>query len=573
MADLKSKQPELRSETEQDPISKMSFVAAAAPGPSSSNNSTAPHEIKDLHQYTPQGPPATDKELYSYYLYYAGNNGIGSFQYSNLLFQNLIYQAGFNPEVLPLGSSSCDVDPTAPCHVFWGGGNKTKSYASVILIGNGLTFLAQAIVFIGVGSLADFGNWNPWVVRGFSVLSWALEFGFLGVKTSNQWRAAMALYILSAVTFWASYVFFNAIFPKLAHDLPEAREAREDFLNGKCTEEEYEWKCSMARSKVMNISYVWNNVGFTICGALCLAALVGLHANDSTEQNNWGYSVAVAVCTGFWIILAIPWFLWEKKRPGPKLPKGDSYLTFGAKQTWFAAKQAWKLKQTLFYLIAFFLLADGINTTITIVMIAQTQVVLFSATENTYLIMVQGGSAAVGVYGAYLLQKAFSIKTKTMLQATNIGCCLVAVWGMIGIWTTKVGFHNLWEFWFFNAQYGFTMGAQFSYGQAFMAELVPRGREYMFFSLLGIVSKGSAWIGPIVSSAIVDRTGNEWTSFPFVAALILVPTLAIFFISPEKSRKECADYLLDEAKKLRHVELEENDKRAGNSREENEKDI
>jgi MFS-type transporter involved in bile tolerance (Atg22 family) len=62
---------------------------------------------------------------------------------------------------------------------------------------------------------------------------------------------------------------------------------------------------------------------------------------------------------------------------------------------------------------------------------------------------------------------------------------------MIGIWTDKVGYHNLWEFWFFNAQYGFTMGAQFSYGQAFMAELVPRGREYMFFSLLGIVSKGS----------------------------------------------------------------------------------
>ena len=53
------------------------------------------------------------------------------------------------------------------------------------------------------------------------------------------------------------------------------------------------------------------------------------------------------------------------------------------------------------------------------------------------------------------------------------------------------------------------MGPQFSYGQAFMAELVPRGREYMFFSLLGIVSKGSSWIGPIVCSAIVDANGNQ----------------------------------------------------------------
>jgi len=167
--------------------------------------------------------------------------------------------------------------------------------------------------------------------------------------------------------------------------------------------------------------------------------------------------------------------------------------------------------------------------------------------------MVQGGSAAVGVFGAYYIQRLFHIRTKTMLQATNFGCLLVALWGMIGIWTTKVGYHNLWEFWFFNAQFGFTMGAQFSYGQAFMAELVPRGREYMFFSLLGIVSKGSAWIGPIVCSAIVDRNGNQWTAFPFVAALIFVPWVGIFFISEVKSREECKEYLAREAADLRKV--------------------
>lgn len=198
------------------------------------------------------------------------------------------------------------------------------------------------------------------------------------------------IFHLPGVTFWASYVFFNAIFPKLSHDLPEVYKAREELLEGKISEDEYEHKASMARSRIMNISYVWNNVGFTVCGALSLAALAGLGANDSTAQNNWGYSVSVAVCTGFWIIFAIPWFLWEKKRPGPKLPKGDNYLTFGFKQTYFTAKQAWRLKQTFFYLVAFFFLADGIGTTITLISIAQTQVVEFSATQNTYLIMVQG---------------------------------------------------------------------------------------------------------------------------------------------------------------------------------------
>ena len=313
----------------------------------------------------------------------------------------------------------------------------------------------------------------------------------------------------------------------------------------------------MARSKIMNVSYVWNNVGFVACCALSLAALFGAHANDSVQNNNWGYSLSTAVCTGFWIIFAIPWFLWEKRRPGPKIPKGENLVTFGFRHVWFTAKQAWQLKQTFFYLIAFFLLADGIGTTTTLVAIAQTQTVEFSATENTYLIMVQGASVMVGVYAAYAFQVRFKIRTKIMLQFFNFGCVLLPLWGMIGIWTDKFGFHNLWEFWLFAGQVGFTLGAQFSYGQAFMAELVPRGREYQFFSLLGIVSKGSAWIGPIVSSAIVDHNGNQWTAFPFVAALTFVPFVGIFFISEARSRKECADYLAKEVKDLQRGGIDE----------------
>jgi MFS-type transporter involved in bile tolerance (Atg22 family) len=355
------------------------------------------------------------------------------------------------------------------------------------------------------------------------------------------------------VTWWASYVFFNAVFPKLAHDLPEARRVKEQFVNGEITEDEYELQTSMARSKIMNMSWIWNNVGFCIVCAITLGALFAVHANDGTAQNNWGYSISVAVSTGFWVILAIPWFLWEKKRPGPRIARGDNYVTFGFKQVWFTMRQAWKLKQTFFYLVAFFLLADGIGTTTTMIAIAQTQTVLFSVTENTYLILVQGGSAIVSVSAVYAIQRRFRIRTKIMLQVANFTCLLLPLWGMVGIWTTKFGFHNLWEFWTFAGLYGVTLGIQFSYGQAFMAELVPKGREYMFFSLLGIVSKGSAWIGPIVSSAIVNDTGNEWTAFPWIAALIFVPWVGIFFISEEKSRLECAEYLVNEAKDLRKV--------------------
>lgn len=61
-----------------DQIAKLPFTAKAAPDPDDSNaGSTGPH---DLDHYEHKGPPATNVEVASYYAYYAGNNGIGSFQ-------------------------------------------------------------------------------------------------------------------------------------------------------------------------------------------------------------------------------------------------------------------------------------------------------------------------------------------------------------------------------------------------------------------------------------------------------------------------------------------------------------
>lgn len=97
--------------------------------------------------------------------------------------------------------------------------------------------------------MADYGNWNPWVVRIFLFLCWAFEIGFLGVTKANQWHIAMALYVVSSITFWASYVFFNAIFPKLSHDLPEVHRALAEHRAETISEHEYEERCSMIRRR------------------------------------------------------------------------------------------------------------------------------------------------------------------------------------------------------------------------------------------------------------------------------------------------------------------------------------
>ena len=83
-----------------------------------------------------------------------------------------------------------------------------------------------------------------------------------------------------------------------------------------------------------------------------------------------------------------------------------------------------------------------------------------------------------------------------------------------------------------------------------ISEVTPRGKEFLFFSLFSIIGKTSSFIGPLVSSAIIDASpnGNNSTPFYFLFSLSLLSfVLLLFFVDLKKSRIEQANFLKDEA--------------------------
>ena len=79
-----------------------------------------------------------------------------------------------------------------------------------------------------------------------------------------------------------------------------------------------------------------------------------------------------------------------------------------------------------------------------------------------------------------------------------------------------------------------------------ISEVTPRGKEFLFFSLFSIIGKTSSFIGPLVSSAIIDATpnGNNSTPFYFLFGLSLVSFLfLLFFVDLKKSRIEQTEFL------------------------------
>lgn len=228
-----------------------------------------------------------------------------------------------------------------------------------------------------------------------------------------------------------------------------------------------------------------------------------------------------------------------------QIPPGMNIISVGFWQLYRALRQIWHLKQSLVYLIGYFLLGDSLNTTVTVISTLQNTIVAYNTLELTYLLIVGIVAQAIGIYSFWFVQQRYRLSTKTMFNVVAFSIIILDLWGMIGIWTQKFGFHHVWEVWLYQVYYGLFVCPWYSYSQIMISEVTPRGREFLFFSLFSIIGKTSSFIGPLVSSAIIDRSGgNNSTPFYFLTSLSAVSFLVLLlFVDLDKSKREQEAFL------------------------------
>ncbi|RDB19866.1 Autophagy-related protein 22-1 [Hypsizygus marmoreus] len=475
-------------------------------------------------------PIVTRKELWSYYLYYNGDNALGPNGFSMTLFQSLATAAGFDPVNGP-GSSCTAEGASGQCVLPWAGG--TKAVSSIVLIANGVSFAVMTTIFTTIGSAADYGTFGRWLLFVITCICWGAQFASMSLTVPSRWPVAMTLYMIGFISYGATLVFYAAVFPRLARNTPHARAIREKYEAGETDREDYEREESLEKNRISNISTTHSNIGYIV--TLCLNLSILIPLKDHPKVNNY----TLVLTNSYWVLVGIWWFIFQQPRPGPPVPRGESYFTIGWKQIWKAVKQYKKLPYTFIYLFSFFLLADGLNTTGTLVAICQNDKFSFSFLQNTYLGLAQAITSTMSTLGFWYIQKYYKISTKKMFIVTNVVTMMIPLWGMIGIWTQKFGFHNVWEFWAYNVVFGLFQAPYYAFSQTMMAELTPPGFDNMFFGLFGLSNRASSMIGPNVIQAIIDKSGNNWMGFPFLFSLCVCASLVIWFgIDVTKGRRD-----------------------------------
>lgn len=164
-----------------------------------------------------------------------------------------------------------------------------------------------------------------------------------------------------------------------------------------------------------------------------------------------------------------------------------------------------------------------------------------------------GGSGTVFMLW---LQKKYRFSVKA---GVFYGACMTlppSIWGAIGAFTGKIGFHRTWEFWlamFWN----FQTAAWGSYQVTMISEVVPAPKAYMFFAvsasfhlespltrpsqLFNLVGKTSGFIGPFISSAIIKRAnGNNNMCFWFLLGMGIIGIIVLYFVDPDQAKIDVA---------------------------------
>jgi MFS-type transporter involved in bile tolerance (Atg22 family) len=153
------------------------------------------------------------------------------------------------------------------------------------------------------------------------------------------------------IAYQLATAYWFAAFPGLARNTPTLRQAAEKFNSGEISRDEYDAVDSRKRNEICNTGLYVVGIGEIPLVGIGIGILYGVKSNASTANNSWGLSVFIAWSSVIWLVLAIPWFILEKRRPGQPLPPGKNIVTAGLWQLKRAAAEIWRLKQTLAYLI------------------------------------------------------------------------------------------------------------------------------------------------------------------------------------------------------------------------------
>lgn len=272
--------------------------------------------------------------------------------------------------------------------------------------------------------------------------------------------AGVILFVIANVGFESSLVFYNAYLPDI---VPAEKQGRVSGLG-------------------FGVGYVGSAIGL-------LLALPFARTN---------IDIVWIMVTVFFVLFSLPAFKYlPRDEPGEmSVRRAALWGVTNFKTVW---GEVMKEKELRRFLIAFFFYIDGVLTAIVMTATMADKTFGFTGDELIYLFLAVQVSALVGAFA--LAKPTDTVGPKKVLSGVLLLWAAIVV--SIYFVETKLAFASL------VLIGGFGLGSVQAASRAFMASLIPDGRESEMFGFYALCGKSSSVIGPMIFGTISGVTGGN----------------------------------------------------------------
>ncbi|WP_433061341.1 MFS transporter [Dactylosporangium sp. CS-033363] len=340
-----------------------------------------------------------------------------------------------------------------------------------------------------VGALADRSSHKKRLLALFAYIGAGSVIAMV-LLTGQRYLLGAALLLIANIAYGAAKVVFNSYLPQLAG--PDDRD------------------------RVSSFSWAIGYIGGGILLVINLGALLSLDDRYSGTVARWSI-VSAGVWWAVFATVAI-----AKLRDLPAVAGADrrgNPLADGFRQLGHTLRNARAYPLTLFFLAAYLIYNDGIQTVITVATIyADQQLHLDQSIQIATILLVQ----FVAFGGAWMLGRI----------AERYGAWRTIAASLV-VWCVAVGLaYPLPErqpvlFMLLGALIGIVLGGSQALSRSLFSQMIPRGSEAEYFGLYEISSDGTSWLGPLLFGLAFQLTGTYRIAIAstlvfFVAGLVML---------------------------------------------------
>ncbi|MEU6204330.1 MFS transporter [Micromonospora musae] len=298
----------------------------------------------------------------------------------------------------------------------------------------------------------------------------------MGFVTGDRYLLGGALFLIANISFGAAIVVYNSFLPQLGG--PDERDG------------------------ISSRGWALGYLGGGLLLALNLVA-VTMFSQDDNPQRTLDLARWSIVSAGvWWAVFTLVPLRWLREHPTAAAiaARGGNVLTDGFRQLGRTLREIKAYPLTLFFLLAFLVYNDGIQTVITLASQYGTEELrLEQDTLIVTILLVQflafGGALSLGALarriGAW----------KTVLLS-------LVLWTAVIIAAFRLPAEAPLPFMILGAAIGLVLGGSQALSRSLFSQLIPTGKEGEYYGFYEISDKGTSWLGPLAFGLVFQLTSS-----------------------------------------------------------------